>query len=71
MKLETWTMTVRVTVDRDAISPRGWTPDDVAQAIDNVVSQMEGVANVECKQVTSPKSYECADDSPLLHRGQR
>jgi hypothetical protein len=46
MRLETWTLTVKVTVDRDAIG--GWTPQDVAHDIESGVSQMEGVANVEC-----------------------
>jgi hypothetical protein len=50
MQLETWTFTVKVTIDREARG--GWTPDDVLQEIaqvENVVSQMEGVANVECQ----------------------
>jgi hypothetical protein len=50
MELETWTFTVKVTVDREARG--GWTPDDVLQEIaqvENVVSQLEGVANVECQ----------------------
>ena len=70
MTLETWNFTVQVTVDRDAIGC--WTPEDVAQEIDSLVSQLEGVANVECKQVSSPKSYvACVDDSPSSLPGKR
>jgi len=57
MKLETWTLTVRVTVDLDAIGTR--TPQDVAEAIDSLVSEFEGVANVEF-----PGAIECAAASP-------
>jgi len=48
---------VKVTVDLDAIGSRN--PQDVAEAIDSCVSQLEGVANVEF-----PWSIACAADSP-------
>jgi hypothetical protein len=50
MQLETWTLPVKVTVDLDEIG--GWTPQDIADVImdriEGSVSQLEGVANVEC-----------------------
>ena len=67
MRLETWTYTVQVTVDLDALG--GWNPQDVADAIDTTVSQLEGVANVECKN--GPKSYvACMEDSTAIHPRQ-
>jgi hypothetical protein len=56
MKLETWTLTVKVTVDLEAIG--SWNPQDVADVIVSSVSQLEGVANVEF-----PGSVACAADS--------
>ena len=51
MKLETGNFTVKVSVDREAIG--SWTPQDILQeitdAVEPTVSQMEGVANIECK----------------------
>jgi hypothetical protein len=50
MQMETWTFTVKVTVDREAIG--GWMPVHVLQEIaqvENVVSQLDRVANVECQ----------------------
>jgi hypothetical protein len=58
MKLETWSFAVKVTVDLDAIGR--WNPQDVIELIDSSVSQLQGVANVEC-----PGSHiECAGNLP-------
>jgi hypothetical protein len=55
MKLQKWDFTVQVTVDLDAIGQ--WTPSDVTEAIDSTVSQLEGVANDTCQDVSAPKGY--------------
>jgi hypothetical protein len=70
MRFETWTLAVKVTVDLDAIG--GWTPQDVVENIESGVSQMEGVANVECLIGESRvPSYSIDSDNDAAANGER